>query len=80
MNLFIYTKCILMCSRDIFIFTNCGVAPRGMTAQQREEMANPWLHTQISDGEPKHWVMDKPGGKLESKHHLCFPPVNKHGW
>lgn len=23
----------------------------GMTAQQREEMANPWLHTQISDGE-----------------------------
>ena len=21
----------------------------GMTAQQREEMENPWLHTQISD-------------------------------
>eukprot|EP00434_Breviolum_minutum_P025995 symbB.v1.2.022978.t1/scaffold2063.1/size90803/6 len=24
----------------------------GMTAQQREEMENPWLHTQIGEGEP----------------------------
>ena len=32
---------------------------QGMTAQQREEMENPWLHTQIGEGEPSWGNMDR---------------------